>query len=53
MNIENYANYEDLLECINLSEINDEFKAENIKRNGVGNIIKNCKNIIINKIKDR
>ena len=28
----------------------DEFKAENIKRNGVGNIIKNCKNVVINKI---
>ena len=29
----------------------DKFKAENIKRNGVGSIIKNNKNILINKIK--
>ena len=49
-NTEKYANYADLVEGINLEEIIDEFKAENIKLNGVGNIIMNYKNIIINKI---
>ena len=49
-NTEKFANYADLVECINIEEIIDEFKAENIKMNGVGNIIKNYKNIIINKI---
>ena len=29
----------------------DKLKAENIKRNGVGSITKNNKNILINKIK--
>ena len=46
-----YVNYADLVECINLSEIIEEFNAENIKMNGVGKIIKNYKNILINKIK--
>ena len=44
-------NYADLVKCIYLSEIIEEFKAENIKMNGVGNIIHNYKNILINKIK--
>ena len=43
--------YEDLVEYIYLSEIIEEFKAENIKMNGVFSIIKNNKNILINKIK--
>ena len=46
-----HANYAYLVECIFLSEIIGEFKAENIKMKGVGNIIKNYQNIIINKIK--
>ena len=50
-NTEKYINYADILECKNLSEIIDEFKAENIKMNGVGSIIKNNKNILINERK--
>ena len=44
-------NYTDLVKYINLSDIIDKFKMENIKINGVGNIIDNFKNIIINKVK--
>ena len=38
---ENVANYTDLVKYTKLSDIIDKFKAENIRKNGVNNLIKN------------
>ena len=45
------ANYADLVATIKLSDIINEFKAENIRKNGIGNIIDNYNNILIDNIK--
>ena len=47
----NTANYTDLVKYTKLSDIIDKFKAENIRKNGVNNIIENYYNISIDNIK--
>jgi len=47
----NIANYTDLVNYTKLSDIIDKFKAENIRKNGVNNILENYYNILIDNIK--
>ena len=47
----NIANYTYLVKYTKLSDIIDKFKAENIRKNGVNNIIENYYNILIDNIK--
>ena len=47
----NIANYKDLVKYTKLSDIINKFKAENIRKNGVNNIIENYYNILIDNIK--
>ena len=46
----NTANYTDLVNYTKLSDIIDKFKAGNIRKNGVNNIIEDYYNILIDNI---
>ena len=47
------ASYTYLTKCIPLSEIINLFDVDNIKKNGLQNIIDACKNIVIDKIDNK
>ena len=53
LDIKKKVNYNNIIECIKLSNLLEHFNSDNIKKNGVGYIINNYENIIIDKINEK
>ncbi len=53
LDIKKKVNYNNIIECIKLSNLLEHFNSDNIKKNGVGYIIDNYENIIIDKINEK